>query len=195
LIAGFANKPPPDRRQKKARASGRANARYFLLTAVNANYSLTSRPASEICAQIKQRISIPWLWHYHNFTGDPKPGGRSHSPFYPDKNPDFCISRDGSWFKDWGEPDHKGDVISFEMLASGCARSRDKALAVWVRAPQKGPEPWTGFSRSKLYELAKDGKIRSVSIREPGQQKGTRLFEPRSILAFIDAQYAGKKVA
>ena len=68
-------------------------------------------------------------------------------------------------------------------------------LPLWIRAPKKGPEHWTGFSRSKLYELAKDEKIRSVSIREPGQEKGTRLFELKSILAFIDSQDAASKAA
>ena len=84
--------------------------------------SLTNSPtvAITICAQIKQRISIPWLWRYHNLRGDPIADRRCYSPFYQDKNPDFFISRDGSWFKDWGEPEHKGDVISFEILASGC---------------------------------------------------------------------------
>jgi hypothetical protein len=56
---------------------------------------------------------------------------------------------------------------------------------VWIRAPKEGPEYWTGFSRAKLYELAKEGRIRSRSIRGPGQKKGTRLFELESILALI----------
>lgn len=62
-----------------------------------------------------------------------------------------------------------------------------QSLPLWIRAPARGPEYWTGFSRSKLYELAKDGKIRSVSIRETGQEKGTRLFELKLILALIDS--------
>jgi hypothetical protein len=62
-----------------------------------------------------------------------------------------------------------------------------QALPVWIRAPLKGPEYWSGFSRSKLYELAKDRKIRSVSVRQPGQKKGTRLFHLRLILALIEA--------
>jgi len=66
---------------------------------------------------------------------------------------------------------------------------------VWIRAPREGPEYWTGFSRSKLYQLAKEGKIRSVSIREPGQEKGTRLFELKSILGLIDAQASAQKAA
>src|SRR5438105_2242785 len=73
--------------------------------------------------------------------------------------------------------------------------ARSRRLPLWIRAPAKGPEYWTGFSRSKLYELEKDGKIRSVSIREAGQKKGTRLFELRSILAFIDSQDVARKAA
>lgn len=59
-------------------------------------------------------------------------------------------------------------------------------MPVWVRAPSRGPEHFTGFSRSKLYELASAGLIRSVSIRQPGQVKGTRLFHLQSILDYID---------
>lgn len=58
---------------------------------------------------------------------------------------------------------------------------------VWIRAPRGGgPEHYTGFSRSKLYELDASGLIRSVSIRKPGQVKGTRLFNLASILRLID---------
>jgi hypothetical protein len=79
---------------------------------------------------------------------------------------------------------HRGTTASQrvqELLAEGQAR-----LPVWIRSPKSGPEFYTGFSRSKLYEEAAKGHIRSVSIRQPGQVKGTRLFELRSILAFIE---------
>ena len=69
---------------------------------------------------------------------------------------------------------------------------RDGALPVWVRAPKAGPEYFTGFSRSKLYELQSLGKIKSRSIREPGQIKGTRLFHLRSILDFIEGSETGR---
>jgi hypothetical protein len=59
-------------------------------------------------------------------------------------------------------------------------------LPVWVRAPVTGPEHYTGFGRAKLYELAQKRKIRSVSIREPHQTQGTRLFNLASILNFIE---------
>lgn len=68
---------------------------------------------------------------------------------------------------------------------------RDKGLPVWVRAPVSGHEYYTGFSRSKLYAIAAEGSIRSTSIREKGQLKGTRLFHLASILAFIEKNEAG----
>jgi hypothetical protein len=56
----------------------------------------------------------------------------------------------------------------------------------WVRSPKTGPEHYSGFSRAKLYELAGKGAIRSVSIRDAGQSRGTRLFNLQSILDFIE---------
>jgi hypothetical protein len=59
-------------------------------------------------------------------------------------------------------------------------------LPVWVRAPKRGVEFYTGFSRAKLYEGAVNRHFRSASIREPGQTKGTRLFHLGSVLAYIE---------
>jgi hypothetical protein len=55
----------------------------------------------------------------------------------------------------------------------------------WIRPPKQGVEFYCGFSRARLYQGAKDGDFRSVSIRKPGQTKGTRLFHLQSILDFI----------
>jgi hypothetical protein len=63
---------------------------------------------------------------------------------------------------------------------------RTNGLPVWIRSPKQGVDFHSGFSRAKLYELAGMGAIRSVSIRQPGQIKGTRLFNLASILAFIE---------
>ncbi len=60
------------------------------------------------------------------------------------------------------------------------------SLPIWIRAPKSGTEFYTGASRAKLYEWAGKALIRSVSIREPGRIKGTRLFHLPSILAFIE---------
>ncbi len=63
---------------------------------------------------------------------------------------------------------------------------REGKLPVWIRCPKSGPEHYSGFSRAKLYELATSGAIRSVSIRKPGQVRGTRLFHLGSILKFVE---------
>ena len=65
----------------------------------------------------------------------------------------------------------------------------------WVRPPKNGVEFYSGFSRARLYQGAADGDFRSVSIRKPGQVKGTRLFHLQSILDFIAKceQQAGVK--
>ena len=71
-------------------------------------------------------------------------------------------------------------------------------MPVWVRPPKSGPEHFSGLSRSKLYEGAAKKFFRSVSIREPGQLKGTRLFlltGDNSILAFIDRSEAAARAA
>jgi hypothetical protein len=61
-------------------------------------------------------------------------------------------------------------------------------LPIWIRAPSRGPEFHTGFTRPKLYELAANGYIRTCSVRQPGRIRGTRLFHLGSILAYIDSQ-------
>ena len=62
---------------------------------------------------------------------------------------------------------------------------QSNGLPVWIRSPKQGVEFYSGFSRAKLYEGAGKGHFRSVSIRQPGQTKGTRLFHLQSILDFI----------
>ena len=78
--------------------------------------------------------------------------------------------------------------VTLKTTVRDLLADRDGRLPVWIRSPKSGPEFFTGFSRSKLYELATAGAIRSVSIRQPGQVRGTRLFDLASILAFIEKQ-------
>ena len=51
----------------------------------------------------------------------------------------------------------------------------------------KGATAMFGLSRTKLYTLAKQGKIKSVSLQEVGTSRGCRLFEVASIQNFIDS--------
>jgi len=78
-------------------------------------------------------------------------------------------------------------ALRHQIRVNELLSDRDGVLPVWIRSPKAGPEHYTGMGRSKLYELAAKGKIKSRSIREPGQIKGTRLFNLQSILDFIES--------
>ena len=80
--------------------------------------------------------------------------------------------------------------VTLKTTVRDLLADRNGTLPVWIRSPKSGPEHFTGFSRSKLYELAGAGLIRSVSIRQPGQVRGTRLFDLASILDYINQQVA-----
>jgi hypothetical protein len=67
-------------------------------------------------------------------------------------------------------------------------RERNGTLPVWIRAPVQGPEFFSGITRPKLYQLAADGHIKSVSLRETGKLRGVRLFHLESILRYIARQ-------
>ena len=60
---------------------------------------------------------------------------------------------------------------------------------------QNGAETYTGLTRSFLYQIASQGLIRTVSIREPGKDRGCRLFHLQSILSFIERHEQRKEVA
>ena len=82
-------------------------------------------------------------------------------------------------------PDKLDHKRSLAPRSQDLLQERISGLPVWIRSPKQGTEHFTGFSRAKLYELAQAGHIRTVSIREPGQTKGTRLFHAQSILDYI----------
>jgi hypothetical protein len=104
------------------------------------------------------------------------------------KYPDNLAGKGGTNFAPAATPANRRPLSPqvAELLAE-----RDGLLPVWIRSPKGGPEHYCGFTRSKLYELAGKGAIRSVSIRAPGQVKGVRLFNLGSILDFITRCEAG----
>jgi hypothetical protein len=73
------------------------------------------------------------------------------------------------------------------VTATNLLSERDsRDLPRWVRAPARGVEFYSSVSRAKLYDLAAKVLIRSASLREPGQIKGTRLFDLQSVLGYIE---------
>lgn len=55
----------------------------------------------------------------------------------------------------------------------------------WLRIPAAVAR--FGISRTKLYQLAKAGKVRSVALTEEGQHKATRLFHADSLRRYIES--------
>jgi hypothetical protein len=66
-------------------------------------------------------------------------------------------------------------------------QQHEGALPVWVRAPGRGPEYYSGLTRPKLYQLHAEGKVRSVALREAGKRRGCRLWHLGSLLTFIES--------
>jgi hypothetical protein len=150
---------PPE---KESATTGRKQR---LFDSSAARFPRQERSCFGICAEIKQRVSIPSLWRYHNLLGDPVPGRRCRSPFYHDKNPDFFISRDGDWFVDHGEPSHKGDVISFEMLASGCTRGDAiRKLRELASLPKNGAHRLPVNARLQSRQYQDSGQLRPMTL-------------------------------
>ena len=62
----------------------------------------------------------------------------------------------------------------------------------FIRLQKSGPCPFTGLTRSKLYELISPNEdngfkppVKSVSLRKPGQTKGPRLIVLQSLLDYL----------
>ena len=62
----------------------------------------------------------------------------------------------------------------------------------FLRLPKSGQCPITGLTRSKLYDLISPNEdngfkppVKSVSLRKPGQIKGTRLIVRQSLLDYL----------
>ncbi len=64
--------------------------------------------------EIKERLLIPEVWQKLSLEG--QPGVTCRSPFRPDKNPSFSITKDGQRWKDFGTG-QSGDVIDFIAMA------------------------------------------------------------------------------
>jgi hypothetical protein len=56
---------------------------------------------------------------------------------------------------------------------------------MWARLPGVG-ERLEGFCRGELYNLLRDGKIRTKVLRKPGKERGIRLIHVGSVRDYIE---------
>ncbi|RYD85073.1 MAG: hypothetical protein EOP84_03645 [Verrucomicrobiaceae bacterium] len=74
-------------------------------------------------------------------------------------------------------------VAAIPMSAS--SKTSEVSQATWGDAKTVGR--MTGISRSVLYRLEAEGKIRSASLRAEGKQRGKKLFCLDSIQRFLES--------
>lgn len=56
----------------------------------------------------------------------------------------------------------------------------------FIRLPRPGTLcPWTGLSRSKMWEVLQTGQVRTVCLRKPGAAKGARLIHLAGLLDYL----------
>ena len=86
-----------------------------------------------------------------------------------------------------GQPGHATAPVAAPASAASTPSERE-----FLRLPKSGQCPITGLTRSKLYDLISPSEdngfkppVKSVSLRKPGQIKGTRLIVRQSLLDYL----------
>jgi hypothetical protein len=60
-------------------------------------------------------------------------------------------------------------------------------VPAFVRLPRAGQrEPYSGLTRSALFNLIKSGRVKSHSLKQPGCKRGVRLIDAISLRAVIE---------
>lgn len=68
------------------------------------------------------------------------------------------------------------------------AREAVSAAPEWIRLPRPGEvEPRTSLSRGVLSRLAMEGKVRTLTTKEPGKRRGCRLIHLGSLLSYLSS--------
>ncbi len=63
---------------------------------------------------------------------------------------------------------------------------------LWIRLPRPGEvEPRTSLSRGVLMRLANEGKVKSLTTKEPGKKRGCRLLHLGSLLSHLSSLAEG----
>jgi hypothetical protein len=73
------------------------------------------------------------------------------------------------------------------MLIKNIPEAVTVSTPEWVRLPRQGEaEPRTGLTRSVLNRLCNEKKVKSVSLRDEGKKRGTRLVHLPSLLSYLE---------
>ncbi len=82
--------------------------------------------------------------------------------------------------------DMKTTTLREQTLSASITTPSGTVVPCYTRMPAPGHcEPITGLRRGVLYELAREGKIKTAVLRRKGANKGVRLLNVQSLLAFL----------
>ena len=93
--------------------------------------------------------------------------------------------------KSFQHGERSGLLTTAEIEASDSS-AKTQFAPEFIRIPKSGPCPYTGLCRSTMYGLLTPTEengyrppVKSVSLRKPGQTKGTRLIVLQSLLDYL----------
>jgi len=78
-----------------------------------------------------------------------------------------------------------------QILTQPAAAESAEHVERWIRLPKRGYCPFCGLSRSHLFTLIQEGKVKSRSLRKPGNTRGPRLIYLPSVFEYIETQGEG----
>jgi hypothetical protein len=74
------------------------------------------------------------------------------------------------------------------VLPGNAAASALQITPAFIRFPRPGQrDPFSGFSRSQMFEAVKSGRVKSYSIKKPGTSRGVRVIDCDSLRAYIES--------
>ncbi len=76
-----------------------------------------------------------------------------------------------------------------KIIDEGPSAGKTNLQPEWLRVSDACR--YSSISKAKLYDLINRGQIRSVSLRERGQIKGTRLISADSLRRFLESRATG----
>jgi len=101
-------------------------------------------------------------------------------------------------FPEAGEPaampppefDPQSLFVAVERLTTELRLAKENPLPPEYLRPKQASEVFQ-IGRSKIYELIRSGSITSISLREKGQKKATRLISVASLRDYLEAHAEG----
>jgi hypothetical protein len=82
-----------------------------------------------------------------------------------------------------------GQTTETPNATAASVAQEPRIVPEFLRLPRPGQLcPWTGLSRTALYLLVRDGRVRSHSMRRRGTVRGTRLIDYQSVCDYIRRQ-------